>query len=272
MNFSAVSTVIRSENCFMAALGVAVAVFVASSGVDYANAPFWLAVLSVFVITGAGNAINDYFDREVDKHNAPQRPIPSGNLSPEFVLWFSLGLFLSGILAAWFINPWCFLLATINSILLILYAWKFKGTVLLGNLLVSYMTASVFIYGGLVVGSVFVILFLFAIAFLVNLGREIIGDVEDMKGDKKAGLKTLPLRIGAEKSWLLGKIFIMLAVFTGFLPFSLGIMGTYYLILVLIADVLLIKSVTTTDARSNQKLTKKGMFVGLVAFLVGALA
>jgi len=270
----AICKLMRLENSAMAGVAVLIGFVVAggfAGGMD-AAAPLGLAMISAFLITGAGNAINDYFDREIDVKNAPYRPIPKGLITPEGALAASVALFISGVVLAAFINPACVLLAGLNSLMLYAYAKHLKGSVLFGNLGVSYLTGSTFFYGGLAAGNPLVTFFLFLLAFFANLGREIIGDIEDIVGDKAAGIKTLAMAIGPQKSWLAGETMIILAVLMSPLPYIFGLLGLSYLIMVLAADALFVMSIAQRDARRNQRLTKIAIMAGLVAFLIGALA
>src|SRR3989304_4035078 len=68
---------IRYKNCAMAGLAAVI-----GSAIAYSIAPgemIWmlLVFLTVFLVTGAGNAVNDYFDAAIDVINRPGRPIPS---------------------------------------------------------------------------------------------------------------------------------------------------------------------------------------------------
>lgn len=258
----------RAENCAMAAVAVVVGMVIAGlSGFDPVLLP---AVVSVFLITAGGNAINDFFDAEVDRKNAPHRPVPSGKITPAGVVYFSSALFILGNLAAYFINIWALLLALINSQLLVRYAMRYKNSVGVGNVMISYLTASTFVYGGLAMGNVAPVFFLFLMAFLVNLGREIIGDVEDMDGDRRSGLKTLAIRLGAKKSWRLASVFIIAAVAISPVPYVIGLFGQYYMF-VAVADAVILWSIIQRNPRMNQRLTKIGIGLGLAAFLFGTL-
>jgi geranylgeranylglycerol-phosphate geranylgeranyltransferase len=253
----------------MAGLAVAIAFVVAGGSLDL-YLPLSAAFISAFIITAAGNSINDYYDSEIDKKNAPQRPIPSGGISKKGALSFALLLFFLGVIVAAFVNIWTIALASFNSVALIFYARNLKGMVFWGNLDVSYLTGSTFIYGGLAAGAPLVTVFLFLLAFLINMGREIIGDVEDIVGDKKEGIKTLAIKVGAKKSWLVASVFILTAVAMSPLPYSLGLMSVYYLIVVLAADTIFVYSIVQRNPRKNQKLTKMGIFIALAAFIIGA--
>ena len=265
----------RLENCAMAALAVVIG-YVVAGGTDLGLPAGYLiglalAAVSAFLITGAGNAVNDYYDREADKSNAPERPIPSGDVSANGAAYAAAALFCAGVVLSIFINWACLALAAFNSLALFFYARNLKSSVFTGNVTVSYLTASTFIYGALVLGSPAATIFLALLAFLANVGREIIGDVEDIEGDKKAGMKTLAIRFGAKRSWALGRAYITGAVLLSPVPYLTGMLGAYYLILVLAADALFVASIATNDARRNQKLTKMAIFAGLLAFLVGAV-
>jgi geranylgeranylglycerol-phosphate geranylgeranyltransferase len=67
----------RLENCAMAGIAVLIGFIVAGGLLQLHYTVLALAVVSAFLITGAGNAINDYYDRNADKKNAPHRPIPT---------------------------------------------------------------------------------------------------------------------------------------------------------------------------------------------------
>ena len=269
MKIVAILRLIRPENCLMASVAVAIG-FVIAGGVEI-NMAIVLALVSVFIITGAGNTINDFYDAEVDRKNAPKRPIPSGAVTAKFALYMAIFLFLAGVVMAFFINLGCLILVGFNSSMLFLYARNLKGTVLAGNLSVSYLTASTFVYGGLVTMNPLVTVFLFLLAFLVNVGREIIGDIEDIKGDKKEGLVTLPIKIGEQKSWVVGTSFILAAVALSPLPYILNLLGAYYLVAVLVADAVFIASLAGKNPRRNQELTKIGFAIGLASFLAGLI-
>jgi geranylgeranylglycerol-phosphate geranylgeranyltransferase len=269
MEISAIPRLMRIENCAMAGVAVAIG-YVVAGGLGI-NLGIILAVISAFLITGAGNAVNDYYDKEVDKKNAPKRPIPSGLVSARGAFFLALSLFGIGIVMSFFINHYCLALASFNSLLLFFYARDLKGTIFIGNVAVSYLTASTFIYGALVLVNPLTTMFLALLAFLANVGREIIGDIEDIEGDRKAGLKTLAIKIGRKKSWWYGTVYILTAVVLSPIPYLMGLLGAYYLMTVLLADAVFVESILTRDARKNQKLTKMAIFLGLAAFLVGAL-
>lgn len=239
-----------------------------------------IVFLVVFIATGAGNAINDYFDHEIDSINRPDRPIPSGRISQKTALHLSLSLFGTGILLSFFLGPICLFLAVFNSLLLILYASTLKRMALMGNMVIGYLTGSLFLFGG--APEIFngmgirsnVILFL--LAFLATVSREIVKDIQDMEGDMKAGARTLPITIGKERSARIAGVLGLTGVILSPFPLVLNeAFGTSYLAVVFIADLLFLLSINEIlmkdNAGKSSRLLKMGMFVALIAFVAGTI-
>jgi len=253
----------------MAVIAVIIGFFIANSTVY--SFPLLFAIISVFVIASAGIVLNDYFDFESDQVNAPQRPLPSGKISKKNALLFSIILFAFGLLLAFFINFYCFLIAVINIVLEISYAVYLKKTFFIGNLVDSFFVFSAFLYGAFIAPNNLPLLLLFAVlAFLANVGREIFGDLEDVEGDRKLNARTLPIVLGEKKSRLIASLFIISAVILSILPFLVGRVGIYYLLVIFIADLIFVYSLFQKP-RQNQVLTRIAMLFALIAFIVGAL-
>jgi len=232
------------------------------------------------LVTAGGNSINDYYDRDIDAINKPKRPIPSKRIKSNIALWYSLSLLGLGIFMALFLNPFAFLLAAVNSILLVLYASSLKKTGFLGNITISYLTGSVFLFGGAVINTVtswWIGLVLAVFAFLLTAGREIVKDIEDVKGDKTAGARTLPIVIGELKSAIVAMAFLLIVILLSPLPFFLGIFHWVYLLVIGIADIILLYSSYLLLAKPGkksaarvQKLIKYSILIALLAFLSGS--
>src|SRR5947209_3068073 len=92
----------RPLNALMSAVAVPVGAVVAVglAGVASRVASIAFGALAVFLFTGAGNALNDVFDRDVDRVNHPNRPIPAGEVSPGRAFDFALALFLAAVVAS----------------------------------------------------------------------------------------------------------------------------------------------------------------------------
>jgi geranylgeranylglycerol-phosphate geranylgeranyltransferase len=231
-----------------------------------------LIFLTVFLITGAGNAVNDYYDREIDAINRPKRPIPSGRMSAQTALCYSLSLFAAGCLFASMVNLICLAVAAFNCVLLFLYARSLKAMPLAGNVCVAFLTGSAFLFGGAASGAtgLFANRVTFLLSFLISMSREIAKDIEDMAGDKAGGARTLPILAGERVAATLAAAFALSAVVLGIFPHF----GRAYLSIVAVADLFFLISVhriVRGDATGSQKALKKGMAVALLAFIAEVL-
>ncbi|MCD6558195.1 MAG: geranylgeranylglycerol-phosphate geranylgeranyltransferase [Candidatus Aenigmarchaeota archaeon] len=265
--------IIRPHNGLMAALAVLVAGFILTGSF---SPQMFYGALVVFFVASVGFILNDYFDYEIDKINEPKRPLPSGRMKKNTAIAYTIALTIPALaIAQQYLNIYCVGIAVLNIFLEFIYAWKLKRVALVGNLIVSWLVASTFVFGGLIfvvplAAEMDIIWILAALSFLSNLGREIYGDVEDFVGDKTVGAKTLPVILGKKKSSAFASLTIIAAVLLSALPYYLGIFGIKYLCIVALADLMFLYSLTR-DPRGTQKWTRIAMFVALVAFVAGSL-
>jgi geranylgeranylglycerol-phosphate geranylgeranyltransferase len=268
----------RYKNCAMAGLAAVI-----GAAIAYSAAPgelLWMALvfLTVFLITGAGNAINDYFDAGIDAINRPDRPIPSGRISKNSAYRFSIALFVAGIIISYFIGSSHIplLIAIFNSLLLYFYASFLKRKVFVGNLSVSYLTGSTFLFGGAAYGGkgIQVTLILFFLSMLATFAREIVKTIEDIEGDRKDGASTLPIKIGETRAAYVACAFGLLAVLLSPLPYFMGLFNEYYLVVVGIADIVFLYAmvqILRKNPTSSSKYFKVAMFLAMLAFIAGSL-
>jgi geranylgeranylglycerol-phosphate geranylgeranyltransferase len=230
------------------------------------------AVVATVLAVGAGNAINDYFDRDIDRINAPDRPIPRGAVSPRGALAFSLVLFGVAVGLALVLPPLAVGIAVFNLLALVAYTELFKGLPGVGNLVVAYLGGSTFLFGGAAVGGdLSTAAVLFALAALSTFAREVIKDVEDVAGDREEGLNTLPIAVGERRALVVAAVALGLAVLASPLPFVTGTFGAAYLVLVLPADAVMCYAAyeAFSDATAGQSRLKYGMFLAMASFVVG---
>ena len=144
------------------------------------------AFLSVFLVSASILVLNDYFDVETDKINAPHRPIPSNLVTPNEALIFSILLFVIGFILSYLICITAFVISIVLAVIGFLYNRYFKKSGLPGNLMVSFSVGMTFVFGGVSVGQPFnkIVLFFALIAALINLGEEITADAMDMEGER----------------------------------------------------------------------------------------
>ncbi|MEM3356699.1 MAG: geranylgeranylglycerol-phosphate geranylgeranyltransferase, partial [Candidatus Bathyarchaeia archaeon] len=229
----------RPVNCLM--MGFAVIV-----GAALANPHFlgdkWQVLaygfVTGFMLTAASMAINDYYDREIDAVNEPNRPIPSGAVKPKEALIFASFLTIVGFAFAYLTNYACFLTALLAWTIFTAYTTVGKRSGLPGNFLVSACVAIPFIYGSLAVaGEVLLNVLVFvSMVFLSNTGREITKGIVDVQGDEARGVKTLAVRYGARKAALVASLFYVSAVVLSPLPPLLMSISFWFIPLVAVTD------------------------------------
>jgi len=237
-----------------------------------------LGFICGFFISGSAIVLNDYFDLEVDKVNAPNRPLPAGTLSPFEAIVVTVLAILIGLLASLALGIPTFILCVVACLVGILYNWKFKEAGLLGNLMVSSSVAMTFILGGIAVGEPWnEIVWLFGLmAFLIDLGEEIAGTAMDIEGDKKRNSRSIAIVRGRHFALLVSASLFGLVVLTSLVPVILGWLGASYLIMIFITDILIIvftvrllKSDTPDAGRRAMRGIYLGALVGMLAFIVG---
>ncbi|WP_297535157.1 geranylgeranylglycerol-phosphate geranylgeranyltransferase [Thermococcus sp.] len=265
----------RPHNCVLAGV-----VGLLGSIVAVGHFPELSRALLVFLVVtlgcSAGNTINDYFDYEIDRINRPERPLPRGAMSRKTAFWYAMALFTIGLILASLINVYAFLLAVLAYTTMFLYAWKLKPLPFIGNLAVAGLTGATPLYGAIAVGKIGLAGYLALCAFLVNVAREVIKDIEDVEGDLTKGAKTLPIVVGKKKAAYVGALFAFLTVIASFLPIKAGV-GLSYLAMVpvdaiiLYSAFLILRSQDRKTAHLSQKLLKISIFLAVMAFLIASL-
>jgi geranylgeranylglycerol-phosphate geranylgeranyltransferase len=185
---------IRWQNCLITILVVIVAILLLPE--HPSPAVFVLAALAAAMIAAYGNIFNDLVDLESDRVNHPQRPLPAGKISPSSARFWLFGFLIIGLVMAARINNQCFILAALAAIMLFLYSAYIKSVPFLSNVWVALIAMLTFFYAGYAdpgfrfwdfnlvsAGGIF--------SFWFHLGREIIKDLQDRKGDLAVNVKTL---------------------------------------------------------------------------------
>lgn len=180
---------------------------------------FTCLVLATLCIAAAGNIINDIYDVTADNINKPERVSVGKHFSEDMATNLFIGFTVVGIIlgvyATWEIdkNSYATIFLLVSA-LLYWYATYLKQTILIGNIIISILVAlSILIVGlfeitpmiTLESREAYVFMFKFLVdyaifAFLINLVRELVKDLEDVDGDHKAGYNTLPIAIGRDRA------------------------------------------------------------------------
>ncbi|MBX8635914.1 MAG: UbiA family prenyltransferase [Thermoplasmata archaeon] len=264
---------IRYGNCAMSGVAAFLGAFVVSGTRLYSHVPaVSAAIVTVFLFTAAGNTLNDFLDADIDARAHPERPIPSGFIAREKARRLAYLLFAASVISSLFINAPALMIVILSLIIMLAYEFRLKKLGLTGNFSIAWLTASLFLFGAVSVGTPLPVWALFATSFAATLGREIIKDIQDREAD--SGIrKTLPMKIGDRKSMLISSIALLSAIAVSPFPYLLHQFGTGYLLIVIVADVLFAESAVlqVRSAARAQSTTKIAMYVALLAFLAGAL-
>jgi len=186
---------------------------------------FFLLVLSTLAITAAGYVINDYFDTHTDLINKPGQVIVGRAIHRRFAIIFHSLLNLIGVGLGFYISfyigiPYLGFVFVLVGGLLWFYSTTYKRQFLIGNLLVALLTALVPLmipifeipllnetYRQVLMENQMNFMYIFYwvlafsfFAFMTNLIREIIKDMEDFEGDRVYGRNSLPVILGMQSS------------------------------------------------------------------------
>ena len=194
-----------------------------------------LHVLAVVLFTGAGNAMNDIKDADIDRSAHPMRPLPSERLTIAQASGFTALLWASSVLAhiggllaveaQVDIYLPTVLIYVLAVILMVTYdhgpATKNSG--LSGNVVISLLVGAVVLYGASSVGGIRqpVVWWVFGVVFLTNLAREMVKDCMDMEADE-GSRQTLPMTYGKEKVRMAAYVVVMGALVCLYVPFWRG--------------------------------------------------
>jgi geranylgeranylglycerol-phosphate geranylgeranyltransferase len=272
----AIIKITRPVNVILTLISIAIAAVICSGRV-FTLDKIIFAAASGALAAAAGNIINDFFDIEIDKINRPYRPLASNKLTRGEALLLFVLLALFSLLLAYFINIPAILIDASAICLLYLYSSRLKRIILLGNFIVAFLTGLAFIYGGVSVNNLKNAFIPAGFAFLINFIRELIKDMEDIEGDKAAGIFTLPYKYGFKISKLIISVSVFVLIVSTFIPFISGIYNIEYFIIImaLVNPVLIysLKSLYKDDKERNlnriSKLLKLDMLFGLIAIYLG---
>ncbi len=174
--------------------------------------------LSTVCIAAAGYIINDYFDVKIDIINKPERVIIGRYLKRRWAITAHQVLNVVGCLLGLSLSRWVFAVDVLSVSLLWFYSANLKRQPFIGNLVVAFLTAL-----SLIIMAVYykqnedLLLVYAAFAFVVTVVREVIKDMEDIRGDARYGCRTLPIVWGIRRSKYLLYIIIASFIMTLFL-------------------------------------------------------
>eukprot|EP00592_Proboscia_alata_P008709 CAMPEP_0194358590 /NCGR_PEP_ID=MMETSP0174-20130528/5732_1 /TAXON_ID=216777 /ORGANISM="Proboscia alata, Strain PI-D3" /LENGTH=419 /DNA_ID=CAMNT_0039128935 /DNA_START=37 /DNA_END=1296 /DNA_ORIENTATION=- len=180
-------------------------------GLNDALKGFVTMILAGPFLTGFTQTINDWYDRDIDAINEPNRPIPSGRISEGQVIAQIWILLIGGLGLSYGIDAWCghetptvFLLSVFGSIISYIYSAPplklknngWQGSFALGASYISLpWWCGQAVFGELDRPVYFILPVLYSIA---GLGIAIVNDFKSIEGDRELGLNSLPVAFGID--------------------------------------------------------------------------
>ena len=180
-------------------------------------------------------------------------------------------------ITAYIISDLLLIIVLVTLFFLFSYSFFFKSIALAGNLIVAFCTGLAFIFAGMVADNIGASIIPAIFAFQINLIRELVKDVEDIRGDEKNNYKTYPIKFGLDKTKNLIYFLTIVLVFSTFYPFVFRIYKIeYFLIVLFFVDLPLIyflKQLNKSDFTQNlpflSVLLKVVMVTGLISIFAG---
>lgn len=254
-----------------------------------------LMIGSIF-IAAAGYIINDYFDLNIDRINKPQKNVVDKLIHRRWAIIWHLVLSFAGIVLTAFgvgLHQWWLVLANVLCVAVLwFYSTSFKRQLLIGNIVISLLTAWTILFLFFALSSpgnafnttdplsvkFFRLAFLYAgFAFIISLIREAVKDMEDMDGDARYGCKTLPIVSGIKATkiycatWLVVLIAALAILQVYVLQFGWWPAVVYSVLLViaplLIALLKLRRATSTNDFAQLSSDTKWIMLSGILSMI-----
>jgi 4-hydroxybenzoate polyprenyltransferase len=261
--------------------------------------PFLCLTLSSALIAAAGYIINDYFDLNIDRVNKPDKLVVEKLIKRRSAIlwhWFLSGAgVILGVYVSWKVrNPIVGLANLACVFLLWFYSTTFKRKLLIGNVIISLLTAWVilvlyvceFRLGSLgdpayraILGRIFKYSIVYAgFAFIISLIREVVKDIEDMDGDTRYGCRTMPIVWGVNvakvftATWLVVLISALAVIQFYFLPRAQWIMIAYGILFIDLPLLWILRKLYSAQSKSDYHLLsgiiKAVMLAGILSIVL----
>ncbi len=270
---------IRVQNCLITTAAVLLGAHLTKTEPAYYR-PL-IASLAAFFVCAAGNTINDLLDIESDRINHPRRVLVTGELSLITARW--LAVVMSGLAVALAIlTGWLLLLILLAALVLLwYYNSRAKHLPLVGNSIVALLGSVLFIVGGMSVDNAAAFslpgpIIPAVLAFHFHLLREVVKDVQDMRGDESVTSSTMAVLLGQKNSLRLALGIHLLTSAIILWPFLTGWYSGYYALIAVVGVVVpnsivmvfLFRQPTHDRLAATARVLKLTMVIGVVSLLV----
>ncbi len=263
----------RPVNALLAAVSAWVGYYF-SSGLNITIHMYYACMAAAFICAG-GNVWNDYFDCTIDQINKPYRPYASGKIPGSIMVLMGVSFLCSGMILSMFINKQAAIIASMAVAVVMLYNIYVKRIVLLGNILIAVLSGFTFLFGAAAGKGMQYAIIPAVFASLYHLGREVLKDVEDRKGDRQQDIKTFPIKYGNKAAVIAANIIFSVVIVATLIPYIFLDYSLLYLLIAVVGVDLLIIAVifmswTAQDPSHMHRINnilKIGMIFGLIALL-----
>ncbi|HME53965.1 MAG TPA: geranylgeranylglycerol-phosphate geranylgeranyltransferase [Candidatus Lokiarchaeia archaeon] len=286
--------ILRPVNCAFGALTVLIGIINSACPVStFSSLEGWLVAICglivYFIVAGASNLINDYFDIDIDKINRPTRPLPRGAISKAtairyFLLLDAIALVLAAIVGLFTPNP-VLIPCSVAFFLFVGYAYARWGkpSGFPGNLMVGAAFSFGIPFGAFYFTSIWnipaLIWFFFITSAFLLISRELVKGMEDIEGDRKFNIKTVANTSGITMAAIVSIVFSVLAIITFTVPAIRLIHSLLFDIFMILGDIAAATSIgfllSGHPSRHHQKLSslmlKAGAFLGLIAYVLAPI-
>ena len=261
---------------------------------------FLLLVLASVLIAAAGYIINDYFDLNIDQVNKPHKLVVEKVIKRRWAIVWHLTFSAAGVLLSfyigWKVNNILIGFANLLCVVLLwFYSTTFKRKLLIGNIIVSLLSAWVILVlyfaewsrlfdnemgsdGIFTMTRIFRFAFLYAgFAFIISLIREVVKDIEDMPGDAKYGCRTMPITWGVHvtlvfiSTWMVVLITSLGIIQFYVLQFRWWWSALYCLVLIILPLLYILRKLlaakTTEDFHKLSRIIKYVMLTGILSMI-----
>ena len=263
------------------------------------NLDFSLLLLATIAIAAAGYINNDIYDVEADKVNKPNKVIIGKKITSKqgYTFYYILNIIAlaAGFYVSYSIDKLSFIaIFIITALLLKVYNSDFKKKPLVGNIIVSLLVSLSILIVGIfdVIPAItnenvveqyhaFRVLIDYSVfAFMFMFLREIVKDIEDINGDKKLKMKTLPILLGRKRTknivFTLSFIPLILVTLYSFNNFSNIPLVLAYMLIVVMLPLLhfmtkIIYAKTKNEYTYASNLLKFIMLMGIFSIVIISL-
>lgn len=170
---------------------------------------FFMMVVSTVMIAAGGYIINDYYDQKIDMVNRPEKVVIGVMMRRRLALLAHFALTVGAIALGFYLNPKVGIVHIFSSFFLWYYSNQLRRITLIGNLVIAFLTGLTLLMVCIYLARNEVLVYIYALfAMSITLIREILKDMEDVKGDSSFGIESVPVIFGIRGA----KIFIYLVI------------------------------------------------------------